>query len=75
MDNNEAIIKNDLSYDTEEAVPTRSQPTFKKPFSCAFCGKVLISKSKLECHERIHTGEKPYSCSKCDKAFRDSGDL
>ena len=49
---NEAIVKNELIYETDE--PSGNVPTFKKPFTCNKCGKIFISKSKLDCHERIH---------------------
>ena len=41
-----------------------SSLTFKKPFSCSKCDKAFISRSKLESHERMHTGEKLFNCSK-----------
>ena len=49
--------------------------TFKRPLNCNKCGKTFITKSKLNCDERIHSGEKPFSCSKCTKAFRVSAHL
>ncbi len=36
---------------------------------CNICFKKLCSKSNLETHERIHTGEKPYKCPECGKAL------
>ena len=43
--------------------------TLKRLFSCSKCGKVFTTKSKLDCHERIHTGDKPFRWSKCEKKF------
>ena len=69
------IIKNNESYKTDESLQTRNKPTFKKPLSCPRCCKTFITKTKLECHERMHTGEKPFSCSRCDKKFTVAGHL
>ncbi|XP_073495135.1 zinc finger protein 770 [Phyllobates terribilis] len=37
---------------------------------CEFCDKVFPSRSKLERHLMIHTGQKPFACSLCDRTFR-----
>ena len=62
--------QSESGWDPDEPGKTGDQcTTFKRPLSCNKCGKAFITKSKLNCHERIHTGEKPFSCSKCNKAF------
>ena len=72
----ELPIQSELVGDPDKSVKTENNyTTFKRPLSCCQCGKVFATKSKLDCHERIHTNEKPFSCSKCDKAFRERGHL
>ncbi|XP_052763733.1 uncharacterized protein LOC128205811 [Mya arenaria] len=46
----------------------------KKKHACKYCGKLFTRASKVQVHERIHTGERPYECSLCQKKFTQSGD-
>ncbi|CAG0909233.1 unnamed protein product, partial [Cyprideis torosa] len=49
----------------------RTMPTYE----CRNCGKRFRSKSSLEIHERVHSGEKPFSCEFCMKAFSNLSNL
>ena len=73
--NTEPAIQSEFSYETEDPEMIGNRPTFKKPLSCSKCGKSFTSTSKLDTHERVHTGEKPFCCSKCDKRFSQPGHL
>ena len=69
-------IQSELVCDPDKSVKTENNyTTFKRPLSCCQCGKVFATKSKLDCHERIHTNEKPFSCSKCEKKFSQAAHL
>ncbi|XP_031967607.1 zinc finger protein 770 [Corvus moneduloides] len=47
----------------------------KKTHTCGSCNKTFPSRSKLERHFLIHTGQKPFKCSSCGKSFRQSTHL
>ncbi|XP_009491550.1 zinc finger protein 770 [Pelecanus crispus] len=47
----------------------------KKTHACESCNKTFPSRSKLERHFLIHTGQKPFKCSSCGKSFRQSTHL
>lgn len=47
----------------------------KKIHTCAICGKMFPSQSKLDRHALIHTGQRPFKCVLCSKSFRQSTHL
>ncbi|TRY69264.1 hypothetical protein TCAL_13341 [Tigriopus californicus] len=50
----------------------KKRSTEKGPFICAYCGKMLTTRSSFVIHERTHTGEipeRPFVCETCGKGF------
>ena len=52
-------------YDGETSISNLTS----KSFSCDVCKKSYKTKSSLNIHKRIHSGEKTYKCDVCDKGF------
>lgn len=51
----------------------QSKPS--KKHTCFVCNKVCKTRSKLEQHLLIHTGEKPHVCPYCNKGFANKSNL
>ena len=47
----------------------------KKFYPCSICGANFNRQSKLECHARIHTGERPFRCDDCSYSGRSKPNL
>lgn len=41
----------------------------KPPLKCGVCGKTYNTRSKLQRHVRVHSGERPFPCEVCGKRF------
>ena len=46
-----------------------------KVYTCSACGRGFRSKTDIQRHTLIHTGERPYKCEICLKSFRRKHDL
>ena len=44
-------------------------------FECKECKAVFKTKSKLDQHTKVHTGEKTFKCDKCEKSFARKSNL
>ncbi|KAL2096895.1 hypothetical protein ACEWY4_006102 [Coilia grayii] len=49
--------------------------THKHKNQCDVCDRILSSATSLECHRRIHSGERPWVCERCGKGFPDGRGL
>uniref|UniRef100_A0A8C6SXZ4 C2H2-type domain-containing protein n=1 Tax=Neogobius melanostomus TaxID=47308 RepID=A0A8C6SXZ4_9GOBI len=46
-----------------------------RKYLCGLCGKGFISKSQLEIHQNVHTGERPFKCTVCNGVFSHPSNL
>ncbi|XP_071995834.1 LOW QUALITY PROTEIN: uncharacterized protein [Engystomops pustulosus] len=58
-----------LQDKTHRTGERRRGPNLPKPYPCPECDKCFNSKSSLNVHKKIHTGDRPYSCSECEKGL------
>ncbi|KAH3715475.1 zinc finger protein 681-like [Dreissena polymorpha] len=59
----EVFTKN---METESAVSTTA--ALKTPYTCDICGHIM-PRSKINVHQRLHSGERPFTCNVCGKGL------
>src|SRR5277367_2396536 len=71
----EAAGVKDEELEREPSTSWDERISRKKLHECGECPKRFESRSNLDKHVRIHTGEKPFECKECGKAFGQMGNL
>ncbi|XP_052132148.1 zinc finger protein 782-like [Frankliniella occidentalis] len=67
--------KCEATSSTKNSIERESRNLPVAGLKCRYCSKTLISKTKLESHLRVHTGERPFKCETCEQSFTTKGSL
>ncbi|KAB7507090.1 Zinc finger protein OZF [Armadillidium nasatum] len=68
----QSVVRGDDIYASSNLSPSSLSG---KQFHCGSCSKSFSSPSALQCHTRIHTGEKPFICRYCPYRTTQKGNL
>ena len=74
----ESLIEVDKSNEAlklKAMISNMGNPKQNNPNECVLCRRVLSSKSALQMHYRVHTGERPFKCKICNRTFTAKGNL
>lgn len=67
--------KNSSESDSEIVTAQRTRTKGPKKHACFVCSKTCKTRSRLEQHLLVHTGQKPHVCPYCNKGFTNKSNL